>query len=100
MDLGKAIKMCRMKRGLKQAELAELADISVSHLCLLEKDKRDPSLSVVNAIAKALNIPVSVLVFLASQYDEIKELNEKQIEELSRGIMGIMDGAARQESLF
>jgi transcriptional regulator with XRE-family HTH domain len=100
MNLGKAIKMCRMKRGLKQAELAHLANISVSHLCLLEKDKRDPSLSAVNSISEALRIPTSVLVFLASQYDEIKELNEKQIEELSRSIMGIMDGAVRQESLF
>ncbi len=92
--------MCRMNKGLKQAQLAELAEISVSHLCLLEKDKRDPSLSAVNSISKALEIPVSVLVFLASQYDDIKELNQKQVDDLSRGIMGIMDGANRQESLF
>lgn len=100
MNLGKAIRMCRKKRGYTQAELADLAKISVSHLCLLEKDKRDPSLSAVNSISDALRIPVSVLVFLASQYEEIKELNEKQIDELSRSIMGIMDGANRQESLF
>ncbi len=100
MNLGKAIRMCRINRGLKQAELANLAEISVSHLCLLEKDKRDPSLSAVNSISKALEIPVSVLVFLASQYEEIKELNQKQVDDLSRGIMGIMDGANRQESLF
>ena len=92
--------MCRINRGQTQAKLAEISGISVSHLCLLEKDKRDPSLSVVNSISDALGIPVSVLVFLASQYDEIKELNNKQVEELSRGIMGIMDGANRQESLF
>lgn len=100
MNLGKAILMCRMNKGLKQAELADLADISVSHLCLLEKDKRDPSLSAVTSISKALEIPVSVLVFLASQYEDIKELNQKQVDDLSRGIMGIMDGANRQESLF
>jgi len=100
MNLGKAIRMCRMNKGLKQAELADLANISVSHLCLLEKDKRDPSLSAVTSISEALEIPVSVLVFLASQYEEIKELNQKQVDDLSRGIMGIMDGANRQESLF
>lgn len=100
MNLGKAIRMCRINRGMKQAELANLSDISVSHLCLLEKDKRDPSLSAVNSISKALEIPVSVLVFLASQYEDIKELNQKQVDDLSRGIMGIMDGANRQESLF
>jgi transcriptional regulator with XRE-family HTH domain len=100
MNLGKAIRMCRMNKGLKQAELADLAEISVSHLCLLEKDKRDPSLSAVTSISKALEIPVSVLVFLASQYEDIKELNQTQVDDLSREIMGIMDGANRQESLF
>lgn len=100
MNLGKAIRMCRKKRGLTQAKLATLSEISVSHLCLLEKDKRDPSLSVVNSISDALKVPVSVLVLLASQHKEIKELSENQIEELSRNIMGILDGADRQESLF
>ena len=100
MNLGKAIRMCRKKRGFTQAKLADLAKISVSHLCLLEKDKRDPSLSAVNSISGALNIPVSVLVLLGSQHNEIKELSENQIDELSRNIMGIMDGADRQESLF
>ena len=100
MNLGKAIRMCRMKRGFKQAELAKLAKISVSHLCLLEKDKRDPSLSVVDSISNALKIPVSVIVLLASHNEDIKELNENQIEDLSRSIMGIIDGVGRQESLF
>ena len=100
MNLGKAIRMCRKKRGLTQTKLADLAKISVPHLCLLEKDKRDPSLSAVNSISDALKIPVSVLMLLASQHEEIKELSENQIEELSRSIMGIMDGAGKQESLF
>ena len=100
MNLGKAIRMCRMKRGFKQAELAKLANISVSHLCLLEKDKRDPSLSVVDSISNALKIPVSVIVLLASHHEDIKELKENQIEDLSRSIMGIIDSVSRQESLF
>ena len=100
MNLAKAIKMCRMKRGYTQAELARLSDVSVSHLSLLETNKRDPSLSVINSISDALRIPASVLLFLASQHEEILELNEKQIEELSRNIMGIMDSAVRQETLF
>lgn len=100
MNLGKAIRACRKKKGLTQAKLADLSKISVSHLCLLEKDKRDPSLSAVNAIADALKIPVSILVLLASRHEDIKELSENQIEELSRSVMGIMDEANKQESLF
>lgn len=100
MNLGKAIQMCRKKRGLTQARLASLAKISVSHLSLLESEDRDPSLSAVSSISEALKIPVSILMLLASQYEDIKELSEKQIEELTRSIMGIMDGASKQESLF
>lgn len=100
MNLGKAIRMCRKKRGFTQAEFATLAKISVSHLCLLEKDKRDPSLSVVSSISDALKVPVSVLVLLASRHEDITELSENQIEELSRNILEIMDGADKQESLF
>lgn len=100
MNLGKAIRICRKKKGLTQAELASLSNISVSHLCLLEKDKRDPSLSAVTAISDALKIPISVLVLLASKHEDINELSENQIEELSRNIMGIIDEANKQESLF
>ena len=100
MNLGNTIKVCREKRGYKQGEFADLAGISVSHLCLLEKNKRDPSLSTAESIANALRIPLSVLVFLAAEKGELKELSESQIEELSRSVLGLMDDVSRQESLF
>jgi len=100
MNLGNIIRVCRKKQGYTQAELAKLAGISVSHLCLLEKNKRDPSLSAINSISKALKIPVSVLILLASQDNEIKELSEDQIQNLSQSIIGVMDGAFRQKNLF
>lgn len=100
MNLGATIRACRKKRQLTQAELASIAEISVSHLCLLEKNKRDPSLSTVQAISKALRIPLSVLVLLAANNDEVEEIDEHKLEELSKHIFGLMDGATRQESLF
>lgn len=100
MNLGSTIKLCREKRGYKQGEFANLAGISVSHLCLLENNKRDPSLSTVESIATALRIPLAVLVFLAAEKGEIKDLSENQIEDLSRSVLGLMDGVSRQESLF
>ncbi len=100
MKLGTAIRKCRKLRGLTQAKLAQLSGISVPHLCLMEKNKRDPSLSVVNSISDALKIPVSILMLLASQHDDIKELSENQIEDLTRNIIGIMESANKQKSLF
>ena len=66
----------------------------------MEKNKREPTISSLELISKALNIPLSVLVFLAAQHDEIKEFNNEKIEELSKNIMGLMDAAYRQKTSF
>lgn len=90
MDLGRTIKQCRKVKKLTLAQLSESSGISVPHLCLLEKNKREPSLGTVEAIAKALGVPLSVLVFLAAQNEEIPELSVPHIEALSKKIMDLM----------
>ena len=66
----------------------------------MEKEKREPTLSKLNSISEALDIPLSVLVFLSTQYDEVKELNKSQIDELSNSIIGLMNVTYRQKALF
>lgn len=100
MNLGNTIKSVRKKRGYKQSELSNRANISVSHLCLIEKNKRDPSLSTIEAISTALNVPVSVLVFLATQKEQVSEIPDGQIEHLARSMLELMDDSTRQKSLF
>lgn len=100
MNLGETIKICRKKKGLTQAQLAELANISMSHLCLMEKNKRAPSISAIESIANALDIPLSVLIFLASSTDQLKELSKGQIEQLTHSIMELMSNATKQRTLF
>ena len=69
MNIGQAIKMCRTRRGVSQTDLALRADCSVSYLSMLENNKRDPTLSTLTKIAQALNIPIGILFFLASERD-------------------------------
>lgn len=83
MNLGKAIKLCRTQRDLSQVELASMAGISVSYLSLLERGKRDPTFSTVEEIANALEVPVSILVFLAANDEEVSELGSELREKLS-----------------
>jgi len=83
MQLGKAIKTCRQQKGLSRTDLAEKAGISVSYLSLLEKDNRDPSLSKVKAISDALGVPTSVLMFLASDKEEMESISPELAEKLS-----------------
>ncbi len=83
MTLGKAIKTCRIQREMNQANLAKIAGISVPYLSLLEKGKRDPSFSTIQKIATALEVPMSLLVFLAAEKDEIIEISPELAEKLS-----------------
>ena len=68
MNLGAAIKFCRQQRNLTQPALAVRADVSASYLSVLEQGKRDPSFSVLQKIARALDVPLSLLIFVA--FDE------------------------------
>lgn len=93
MNLGKTIQTCRKARGLKQYELATAAGLSESYLSLVEKDKREPSLSALEGIASALEVPLSVLVFLAAEEEVNGDLSPRHIEEISQRIMSVMSDA-------
>lgn len=83
MNIGKAIKLCRVRKSYRQDQLAKLANISPAYLSLIEQGQRDPTFSVIENIAKALDIPLSVLVFLGADRDELSDLDEETIEKLS-----------------
>ena len=70
MRLGSAIRVARARKGLRQAELARRLDVSATYISLLERDRRDPSWSFVNRLADALDVPLPVLLLLASPADD------------------------------
>lgn len=61
--MGINIKIARIKKGLKQAELCEMANISAGTLRKLENGKTDPKRSVMLRVAEALGEPVNELFF-------------------------------------
>src|SRR5438105_3245125 len=69
MSIGKQIKQLRKVAGLKQRELADMAEISPSMLSLVEAGRREPTISLLRDISDALGIPTSVLL-LAAVADE------------------------------
>ena len=93
MNLGKAVKLCRVKRGLTQSELAQQANISVSYLSLLERGKRDPNISTVEDIASALKVPMSILVFLASDNDELSHISPEVAEKFAFVALKAIEGS-------
>lgn len=91
MNLGKAIKLCRVQKGMNQSDLANQADISISYLSLLEQGKRDPNFSTVEKISQALDVPLSIMVFLAADpKSELKEFSPELIEKLSSTALNLI----------
>ena len=59
--LGLNVTLYRKLKGLSQERLAELADISRTHMSRIENNDCAVSLDVIFSIAKVLDIPVSRL---------------------------------------
>lgn len=90
MNMGQAIKMCRTRRSLSQAELAGLAGCSISYLSMLESNQRDPSLSTLKSIAGALRIPTEILFFLGSDREELAGMDKELSGQLARAALEIL----------
>jgi transcriptional regulator with XRE-family HTH domain len=58
---GYATATLRRNKGFTQQQLAERAGISVDFLSLIERGLRSPSFPVIERIAKALEVDVSML---------------------------------------
>ena len=83
MNLGKAIKLCRTNRGFSQEQLANKIDMSVSYISLIERGSRDPVMSTVQQIADAIDIPVSLLLFLAADPEDLHGMPEEVRDKLA-----------------
>ena len=62
MTLGERIKMARNKKGLSQAELARVCDLTQHTICYYERDEWEPSLFNMTSIAVALDVSLDWLV--------------------------------------
>jgi XRE family transcriptional regulator, regulator of sulfur utilization len=71
MDIGKVIKEVRSKKKLKQKELSDYCNISVTYLSQIENNRKDPSLSTLEVISKSLGVPLPMLFFMALEDDDI-----------------------------
>ena len=90
MQIGKTIKNLRQKKGLKQIEFAKKCNLSQSYLSLIEKEKKEPTLSMLKQIAAVLEIPVPVLVFFSLNEDDIPQSKKEAFKTLDPLIKGMM----------
>ena len=75
--IGHVIRVLRTAANLKQKDLARQAGIKANYLSLVEAGKREPSVTVLRAIAKALNVPIRMLFWEAEQLPEMSSVKEE-----------------------
>ncbi len=61
--LGNAIWDARNARGLTQEALAEMVDITLSHMQHIENGHRNPSVKVLFQLAQCLDLSLDALIF-------------------------------------
>lgn len=97
MNVGRAIKFCRQQKSLSIPALAARAELSPSYISLLERNERDPPLSTLQRISNALEVPLSVLVFVGTDPSELESLSSEITEKLAAATLKLLRASAVDE---
>ena len=76
--IGSRIKEARERAHLTQEELAEIVDISPTHMSVIERGVKTPKLDTFVKIVKALNLSADALLL-----DGMDQVNDSIVAELS-----------------
>ncbi len=95
MKYGRAIRVARAARELSQEELAHRARLDPSYISVLESGGRVPSGAALEAIAKALRVPLYVLTLLASEKKDLRRVPAREAQLLGRHLLGVLIGSTK-----
>ncbi len=93
MKIGRAIKEVRKKRGISQGDLATRLSISQSYLSLVEGEKKQPSLDLLQSIADTLDISIPILFLLSIEPADLSKKNKAQAKlaySIARSLLDIL----------
>lgn len=82
MDYGKALRIARAIAGMEQKQLARAAGLDPSHISLIEKGDRKPSLTAIGKLSRALKIPEPLFNMLAAQSTDLRGIEEREFQEI------------------
>ena len=61
-QFGQTVRKIRLKQGLSQGDVARRLNLHRSYISSIERGIRNPSLKVIQKIAKALEVPIEKLL--------------------------------------
>jgi len=86
MELGNTIKEIRKKKKIPQEILAERSGITQAYLSLIENDKKEPNLSTLKEISKALDTPLPLIFFLSLSEEDVPDAKKLIFSQLNPSI--------------
>lgn len=94
MNLPRAIKACRLARGMSQQDLAERVEMSPSYLSLLESGRKEPSLAMLRELAAGLDLSLDVLMLTAIDYGELRKRHAEMSELFGQFLVALVSDAS------
>lgn len=91
MNLGSTIKHIRTRRGITQTEFATRCGITQTYLSKIERNSREPNLSILQAISNQLGLPLPILFFLTLDKEDIDEGKRDTFEILEPSLKSFID---------
>jgi transcriptional regulator with XRE-family HTH domain len=85
--LGELLRAQRLAGGLTLRELAQRTNVSNAYLSQLERGLHEPSLSVLRAVASALDVPLGLLLTRAGVLEEDEEGAASGLRETEAAIL-------------
>lgn len=80
MNYGKALKLARVLADLNQKDLAARAGLDPSHISLIEKGTRRPSLAAFEKLSRALGIPTDLFILMAAEKQDLKLRDPSELQ--------------------
>jgi transcriptional regulator with XRE-family HTH domain len=90
MNYGKAIRVTRALADISQRGLAKVLDTDPSYISLLEANKREPSREVLERIAAALNIPLHLLILLATDENDTGSTHKRRLSDIAEALANLL----------
>ena len=75
MNLGQSLKYFRKRSNLKQEEVCIKANVGIAHLSQVEKNRKDPSISLLRHLAQIYQVPLPLIWFYALDGKDIPNDN-------------------------
>src|SRR6266849_503101 len=82
MNYGKALRIARAIAAVDQKELADAAGLDPSHISLIEKGTRKPSIRAIGKLCRALDIPEPLFNMLAVEATDLRGIEEQEFQRI------------------